>query len=378
MPDIALKGHHSAGHDACPAVPAVEGASTVHVAGRPVLRAGDAFAVHGCRDHPSHQGRIGQGAPFVHIEGRAVARKTDPISCGGALDHVIEGVPSVRVGNCGGDEYGREMAFSMLTEPSARLILCMEEIAAAEVELASERDRQGWAYLQVFMPKWLDKKAYVIEGKYDNGGQEPSFVDWHWMMGFKRFYLAYLEMMRIDYIFSPVAQAKLSSILAADGAFSGDGTSFNHIDMDWSQQRIHAFQSKPMGLRVWELILALAGNPTPLTPDGLQATVANVVILALASGETRKTPTGEWEVCISRVALFIHDGFEFSGDQPLGWWDCKNKQFSVLFGTEVTNQDFRRFREQTGYGCDFRIMSRPEVVWNGNFRYNTTPYTINP
>lgn len=288
------------------------------------------------------------------------------------MDYIAEGLPSVRVGNCGGEDYGRDLIFGMLRDPKDRLILCLEEIAAAESELASERDRPGWIYLRDFMAKWLSKKGYAIQDRYDNGGQEPAYIDWNWMMGFLRFYLKYREIMQPDYMFSPAARAKLATVLQTDGAFAGEGMRFDHIALPWDKQRAHAFQNISMALSWYELIFAITGWPSPGNPDGLQATVANVTIFALASGETRVLKNGARQIRVRRVAFFIHDGFDFSGDQPLGWWSCEHKSFrhELFGGTLLTNADFRRFREHTGYGCDFRIMTRPELVWEGDLLYD--------
>lgn len=368
--EITLVGHHSAGHDVCPPVPVTEGASTVRVAGHRVARVGDKLDNHECPIHEPHQGIITQGAPHVCISGYNVARKGDLIDSGPAQDVLAEGLSSVRIGNCGGEEYGRELILEMLNDPHDKLLMCIEEIAAAEYELANEINRQGLAYLQEFITKWLNKKSYSIQGPHDNGGQDPYFIEWDWLMKYTRFYYNYLKLKEKKYLFSERAKAKLVSLLEADGKFSAKAETFDYINVKWDMLRGYAFQNRSATLKPWQYFIASSWFPTPITPDGLMIAVANVTIFATASGTITYHEYNKKTICIEKVAFFIHDGFEFSGDQTLGWWDCDKKQLSVFTGYEITNKDFRTFREHTGYGCDFRIMSKPELVWQGEYCYD--------
>lgn len=246
----------------------------------------------------------------------------------------------------------------------------MEAIARSEAARASERDQPGWLCLADGISQWISKKGYIIQDKYDNGAQNPVFLEWDWLMQFKRFREQYVVIIQPEYLFSPAAQKTLASVLEKDGAFAGEGGAFDHISLPWDKQRIHAYQNRSLTMKEVDLPFAMVGGLSPLTPDGLLAAVANVTIFAIAAGKTFVTPQRVRQVCIHRVAFFIHDGFEFEGDQPLGWWNCENLQFSALTGTKLTNRDFRNFRERTGYGCDFRIMSHPQVVWEGKYCYD--------
>lgn len=116
-PEITLHGHRSKGHDKCQPVPVQTERQCVQVNGKAVACVGDELQSHSCDNHDPHQGKISKGAPYVHISGRPVVRKGDTIDCGPAQDELAEGFATVRVGNCGGEEYGRELIFGMLTSP---------------------------------------------------------------------------------------------------------------------------------------------------------------------------------------------------------------------------------------------------------------------
>ena len=357
MSEAALLGHvNSAGS------PAVEGSPDVFVGGVPALRAGDGFA---------DNSRVVSGAPHVFINGKAAARKGDPVTNGGT---VAKGCPRVCIGNGGGAGYGREMLFASLTDPKDKVILCLAEIALAEHQRADARDKPGWMLLHEALSKWLSGAAYSMRDKYDNGGQKPSWVQWDWLMRYARFRRTVAAMLAPEYLSGPKAHNILETILEKDGAFQapfdGKERPFDHTGLDWAKLRSHAFQSRPIvplveGAGKVNYAEWLAGNK----PDGLAAAIAEFVLLAVAKGSTRVDKSGKRTIYVDAVGLFIHDGFDFGGDQELGYWDCEGKAFSWT-GEKLNNRAFRDFRKHTGYGCDFRIMNKPELYTVKRFCYD--------
>ena len=286
-----------------------------------------------------------------------------------------------------------------LTDPKDKLIMCLPKIAAAEARRESGVDRQGWLYLEALMRKWRSKPAYAISdgeaGKFDNGGQEPYMVEWDWLMQYARFrwavegllhravYNANGEEVREDYLFSPRACAKLVSILRDCDDHDGckeawqRGGKFDHSLLSRDKLRRHAFQGNDMvlpgvipgetlGPDGWQ------ASEEKSKPDGMQASIGKVTVFALATGEI-KIFGNERRITVHRVSAFIHDGFEFSGDQwpSLGWWRCDADYTGFDFeeGTRLRNVDFRNFRQRTGFGCDFRVMCTPHLVWEEGFSY---------
>lgn len=175
------------------------------------------------------------------------------------------------------------------------------------------------------------------------------------------------------------AKAGLVKILERDGTFAGKGMEFDHTVLEWTKLREHAFQGK--GVKPWRIPLNILEDILPLRPDGFQTALAQTTLYALAAGETQVSVSGERRVIIRKIGRFIHDGFDFNGDQWLGNWECsaEYRGFSsadaaweayamyiekrdLNLPSRLDNRAFRQFRLHTGYGCDFRSMCMPDVV----------------
>lgn len=83
MPDVAVVGSMSTGHDACAPVPAITGSPLMRVNGKAVVLVGDLFDTHGCPAHGSHNGIVTEGSSLMRVEGKAIARVGDTIGGGG-------------------------------------------------------------------------------------------------------------------------------------------------------------------------------------------------------------------------------------------------------------------------------------------------------
>jgi hypothetical protein len=286
----------------------------------------------------------------------------------------------------------------------------MPEMAAAEAELANDVNQQGWLYLEEMLYKWRNKPEYVISageaGKFDNGGQEPYMVEWEWLMKYARFREAVaglIERANLDpdsgplveeYLFSPAACAKLVKVLRKGGDDEFllpkpedelwlTGGTFNHSALSRDKQRRHAFQNKSASP---SLLKALAPG-APAKPDGLYAVLGRFTVYALVQGELRIADDIR-RVTVHRVFAFIHDGFDFSGEQWLGNWECSRhfRGFASVdalqeargeekgrppnLPSRLDNKAYREFRRRSGFGCDFRTMCAPHLVWEGEFRYD--------
>lgn len=95
MPAITRLEDMDTGHDACPATKLIEGSPNVYINGKPAGRVRDAYAAHGCIDHPSHTGHIASGSSSVFINSRSAGRVGDTVDCGGT---VASGSSNVFVG----------------------------------------------------------------------------------------------------------------------------------------------------------------------------------------------------------------------------------------------------------------------------------------
>lgn len=96
MPSATRKGDCCSGHDSCPPRPLAEGSANVFFNGKPAARAAlDQYAVHGCKDHPTHSAVIEGGSSNVFINGFPAARVGDSVSCGGQAQ---EGSKNIFIG----------------------------------------------------------------------------------------------------------------------------------------------------------------------------------------------------------------------------------------------------------------------------------------
>jgi hypothetical protein len=231
----------------------------------------------------------------------------------------------------------------------------------------------GWLYLHDAIIKWRSRSAYSSRGKYDNGGQNPLWVDNDWLMQFERAVSLREGLLDPAYLFSPAARDSLTDKLKTVGKFTRKEETFNFINVDWPDYRKYAFQGKPLfgedaPVKAIRLLLVINNQ---VTPDGLQAALGNFTLYALASGKVIPLGNGKYDIIINKVGTFTHDGFDFDGDQHLGNWayDRRDKGVGIIKNTWMENKHFRSFRERTGYGCDFRLMSKPIIDSIGEYKY---------
>jgi hypothetical protein len=102
--------------------------------------------------------------------------------------------------------------------------------------------------------------------------------------------------------------------------------------------------------------------------DGMMAALASFSLRALAAGWTEPDGKGGHIVRVTKVAVFVHDNFNFEGEDYLGFWSCEKKEAKMFSfdgdDVEVGNALFRAFRNSTGRGGDFLVLSLPHPVEN--------------
>jgi hypothetical protein len=137
--------------------------------------------------------------------------------------------------------------------------------------------------------------------------------------------------------------------------------------------------------------------PPPPFVDDLDAALGAFTFYVVVAGTVAKPindpakPTVEWklgyDVTIDEIGVFIRDSFDFKGDQILGYWAYPEPFASGLYkgrfpsgyvsalpfegGELVTNDDFRKYRAQTGKGGDFLVYSDLKRMRVKPFTFNT-------
>ena len=87
---VTRLGDLTTGHSAFVPVPSVQASPNVFANFLPVVRQGDAFAVHCTK--PCHQGVLASGSSTVYVNGKQIGRIGDRVSC---TDQVASGSNNV-------------------------------------------------------------------------------------------------------------------------------------------------------------------------------------------------------------------------------------------------------------------------------------------
>jgi phage baseplate assembly protein V len=248
---------------------------------------------------------------------------------------------------------------AILADPATiaedRLLLCLPDIAEAMAARSDEADATGWNHLADFLRKW-----FVGAPSNDKAARAPSFVSWDWLLEYPRMQAAWAQLATPAYLFSEEARGQLAQILAADGMMTGARADFNYIDVPLEQLTPGYFQHKGVDYYSYT------------STDGLAACMGRVVLYAVAAGyvEPVVSGVGPHKITVERVAIFVRDAFDFIDDrwwnyvasQPLGYWNCAEKRFTMTGGTYAANNDFGDFQARHGAGGDFHVYALPHAV----------------
>ena len=266
----------------------------------------------------------------------------------------------------------------LLTEKD-RLLLCLPEIAEAMSKgKLNEHNRRGWLHLQSMLRHWFSGQAEAAEPKVKNPDAEPFWVDWNWVMSFQRARDKYAIFTRTNYdpygadqlephVMNEAAQKSLGAVLCRDG-YMGVG----RVDFDFTELPCQQWQ------QAYHTHIAV---PRSVIPDGLQVAMGAFTLRALAGGWTEPNGKGGHAVHVTKMAVFVHDVFNFEEEWTestigLMYWSCEHLAFNEGYEegyTKLNNGDFRNFRDQYGQGGDFLVLSQPHKVANlSGTRYDFT------
>ncbi len=270
--------------------------------------------------------------------------QTDTYTLGATvLPSVEHGIQPLEIG--GFHEQRAALLADSTTTDKDRLLLCLPAIAEAESADTSDPDATGWALLSGFLHKWFCAVAST-----DKSLQSPAFVEWDWLLQYSRVDTAWDNLTNPLQLFTVAAKSVLAGYLDDDGYLSGDGGAFDYTVMDYTAMHDRQFQY-------------LAVDEYPAI-DGLTASIGAYTLYALAKGTTAPKSDG-WEITVTGVSFYLRDGFDFEGDQSLGYFDCEELEcewFLTAVYPNVTNADFRDFRTRHGLGGDFFVYALPRAV----------------
>lgn len=101
--------------------------------------------------------------------------------------------------------------------------------------------------------------------------------------------------------------------------------------------------------------------------DGLFAVLGAYTIRALAKGHVQICDDNSREITVTDLYFYVHDLFQFEGDQILGYWSKTYLDFTEALIEErwqhmyyvlLNNERFRSFREKYKRGGDFLVLSQ--------------------
>ncbi len=99
-----------------------------------------------------------------------------------------------------------------------------------------------------------------------------------------------------------------------------------------------------------------------LFPDfnDLYAALGNFEFCVAIAGESEGLKSGETQVTVREVGVYVRDSYDFNGTQSLGYWsETSNRlsRFPIGGGGYVSNESFRNWRATNHRGGDFMVFS---------------------
>ena len=373
MPAVTRVGDNNTGHDACPGTPLSGGSPNVNINGKAAGRVGDSYVPHGCDIHVPHSGVIASGSATVFINGKSAGRVGDPVSCGGT---VAQGSNNVIVGNsCGLTKsecnalvakalkdvlYDRHLskAVNDITQQENKTILSLPDICEA-LYIKSEADNAfGYLYLKEMIEKWLADK----EGS-------PYFVDWNWVHSHYPVQLVYNDL--VNNALNEAAKKVLTERLQTlkDNNQLNTEFDFTKYTNQWDKWYINYRSVRSSKIYSNLTIDEISEDRilyNPLFCPSLYAALCAFNLRVLPKGRIEHLSGNRYKVTITELYTYVSDSFDFEGEQSLGYWSIKNKDFSLIPHINnyqyIENDTFVRFKKNYNIGKDFKVFSNLHKV----------------
>lgn len=223
-----------------------------------------------------------------------------------------------------------------------------------------------WNVAAEFQDRWLNNPALVIEGSPGDLGADPPKA---------------VQPIEVDFILDEAvdtngrAREAFAALSDVDTLFtdpSGDSEGSKAVLASRLDERLG---DAPVGTTIdfgveGTSLADLFGVQAQLRPvttgffppvvDPLTGALGNFSFYAIPVGQAEKVAEGAYLFTATGVAIYAADIFEFNGDQPLGYWRAPDdvSAFPILLGgTAVDNSTYNEYRELTGLGQDFPILS---------------------
>ena len=209
-------------------------------------------------------------------------------------------------------------------------------------------DAKGWSHGAKLMRQW-----------FSNSGQGPTdttTITMDWVLGFSRAKEKYDAIFSEKIYMKPGAQLEITKLLQSLGLLADLGKSTGVFGFSLPVSTLHPR---------YYVTYKTAGSLDPI--DALFASLGKFTYRVVVGGTVGKElgkngATDRKRATITEVGVYVSDSYDFEGHQLLGCWNvCTNaveKGGLICLGSAaVTNGDFREWREKSGKGGDFTILS---------------------
>lgn len=221
---------------------------------------------------------------------------------------------------------------------------------------------EEWEVPASFQERWLNGEATVLTPPPD----EPDFeanptselISLDWILQDtvdtdNRAQKAFNQLIDTDYLFTDGGRDALIDKLIPKLALAPEG--------EFISFGVEGTGAAALDDQQTQYIPVEPNSRTPIDP--LTGALGAFSFYAIPIGEAQQVEN-EIEVTVTDVGIYALDIFEFNGRQFLGNWEPPDQVSlnPLRSGTNVFNGTYRDYREQTGLGEDFNIVSTVEEI----------------
>ena len=223
--------------------------------------------------------------------------------------------------------------------------------------------KNNWVNGANLMERWFSLPA---NSSPLQGSPSTDIVTMKWVKSFTRSKTVYNKLISEKVWLNDAAKQEIKKLLLKKGLLSNVKMKFGYPKNSPHISDRNSIQYRKVG-GYWDMATG--------DMDDLRASLGNFVFKIIVLGEvtpilkSNKTPTGEYQVKIDEIGVYIKDSYDFNDlpdkDQSLGNWDIDDHSVGRTFfngGDSIFNSDFRKWRKKHAKGGDFYVFSDIEYI----------------
>lgn len=213
--------------------------------------------------------------------------------------------------------------------------------------IPSVMNRKGWRVGAALMQRWFASGANAnpLQGVPDTMSVKMD----SWVLTFPRAMAAYRLLMEGRVWSNAPAKVAIGALLRQRGLLGSTIRTFGDFSLPVPQLDQDYIQFRPVGYPILDPV------------DDLFAALGKFTFRIVVKGDVSPQWPARHQVTIRQVGIYGRDSYDFNGDQSLGYWDLDNAAVAKFPFTdrfvEITNADFRNWRQSTQKGGDFLVFS---------------------